>query len=143
MKYVSGILTASLACAPLSTSGFVVKPALHSTLPAARPLMSKVEPMDHLTELSEVDEFCVENVAEFCLNESCDLEEYEALINQLQDQRDIMMEHVEKLDSLLGRLKGVQSEVDAGGDKSADDLQSRVNAKLGLEKIWGESVQSP
>mmetsp|Transcript_44254 Transcript_44254/g.134762 ORF Transcript_44254/g.134762 Transcript_44254/m.134762 type:complete len:111 (-) Transcript_44254:340-672(-) len=81
--------------------------------------------------------------AQFCLNESCDLEEYEALINQLQDQRDIMMEHVEKLDSLLGRLKGVQSEVDAGGDKSADDLQSRVNAKLGLEKIWGESVQSP
>mmetsp|Transcript_44254 Transcript_44254/g.134763 ORF Transcript_44254/g.134763 Transcript_44254/m.134763 type:complete len:88 (-) Transcript_44254:685-948(-) len=66
MKYISGILTASLACAPLSTSGFVVRPALHSTLPAARPLMSKVEPMDHLTELSEVDEFCVENVAEVC-----------------------------------------------------------------------------
>ena len=37
-------------------------------------------------ELSPVDEMCIENVAEYCLHESCDIEEYEALINQLEVQ---------------------------------------------------------
>uniref|UniRef100_A0A7R9W5N0 Uncharacterized protein n=1 Tax=Pseudictyota dubia TaxID=2749911 RepID=A0A7R9W5N0_9STRA len=136
MKYLSGILA---ACAPLTSSGFVVRPALHTTFAVQ---MSKVETLDHLHELSEVDEFCVENVAEFCLNSSCDVEEYEALINQLQEQRDIMAEHVEKLDSLLGRLKGVESEVSVDGSKSADEMQAAINTKLGLGS-WAESVQSP
>ena len=39
------------------------------------------------TELSPIDEICIENVAEFCLHESCDIEEYEALINQLEEQK--------------------------------------------------------
>ena len=42
----------------------------------------------HPPELNPIDEMCVENVAEFCLHEQCDVEEYEALVNQLQEQRE-------------------------------------------------------
>ena len=42
----------------------------------------------HPPELNPIDEMCLENVAEFCLHEQCDVEEYEALVNQLQEQRE-------------------------------------------------------
>lgn len=48
---------------------------------------------------------CIENVAEFCLHESCDVEEYEALINQLEDQKAHFIRHVADVESLLSRLK--------------------------------------
>lgn len=57
------------------------------------------------TELSPTDEMCIENVAEFCLHESCDVEEYEALINQLEDQKAHFIRHVANVESLLSRLK--------------------------------------
>uniref|UniRef100_A0A7S1Z6J5 Uncharacterized protein n=1 Tax=Trieres chinensis TaxID=1514140 RepID=A0A7S1Z6J5_TRICV len=81
-------------------NGFVVRPvSVH------RPLSSPTSPLYSKEELSVVDEMCIENVAEFCLNESCDIEEYEALINQLQDQRDLISEHVSKIDGLLAKLR--------------------------------------
>uniref|UniRef100_A0A7S1Z6Z4 Uncharacterized protein n=1 Tax=Trieres chinensis TaxID=1514140 RepID=A0A7S1Z6Z4_TRICV len=81
-------------------SGFVVRPGSVHPTPSllVAPLRSRVE-------LSNVDEMCIENVAEFCLTESCELEEYEALINQLQDQRDLISEHVSKIDGLLAKLR--------------------------------------
>ena len=48
---------------------------------------------------------CIENVAEFCLHESCDIEEYEALINQLEDQKAHFIRHVANVESLIGRLR--------------------------------------
>jgi len=57
------------------------------------------------TELSPVDEMCIENVAEFCLHESCDIEEYEALINQLEEQKQHFIEHVANVEELLSRLQ--------------------------------------
>jgi hypothetical protein len=56
----------------------------------------------------------IENVAEIRLQTDelaimawdCDLEEHEALVNQLQDQRDILAEHVAYIDSILSKLKG-------------------------------------
>ena len=59
----------------------------------------------HAPELNPIDEMCMENVAEFCLHEQCDVEEYEALINQLEDQRDYMMNHLAKVETLLRHLK--------------------------------------
>lgn len=56
-------------------------------------------------ELSAIDEMCIENVAEYCLYETCDVEEYEALINQLEEQRDHFIRHVANVESLLHRLK--------------------------------------
>lgn len=57
------------------------------------------------SELSPIDEMCIENVAEFCLHESCDIEEYEALINQLEEQKTHFIKHVANVESLLVRLK--------------------------------------
>ena len=59
----------------------------------------------HAPELNPIDEMCVENVAEFCLHEQCDVEEYEALINQLEDQRDYMINHLANVETLLRHLK--------------------------------------
>jgi len=58
-----------------------------------------------MTELSPIEEMCIENVAEFCLHESCDIEEYEALVNQLEEQRDHFIRHVANVESLLQRLQ--------------------------------------
>lgn len=57
------------------------------------------------SELSPIDEICIENVAEFCLHESCDIEEYEALINQLEEQKSHFIRHVANVELLLCRLK--------------------------------------
>ena len=55
------------------------------------------------TELSPIDEICIENVAEFCLHESCDVEEYEALINQLEEQKSHFIRHTANVELLLSR----------------------------------------
>ena len=66
----------------------------------------------HQSKLSEMEEICIENVAEFCLNASnkidqgCDLEEYTALVNQLMDQREQLSKHVDYIDGLLAKLQG-------------------------------------
>jgi hypothetical protein len=44
--------------------------------PSSSPVLSSKE------KLSDIDEMCIENVAEFCLEAECDIEEYEALVNQ-------------------------------------------------------------
>ena len=64
-------------------------------------------------KLNDVDEMCIENVAELCLkadmmalSEECDLDEQEALVNQLEDQKTIMEAQANRIDHLLQRLKG-------------------------------------
>eukprot|EP00571_Detonula_confervacea_P014252 CAMPEP_0172300022 /NCGR_PEP_ID=MMETSP1058-20130122/2201_1 /TAXON_ID=83371 /ORGANISM="Detonula confervacea, Strain CCMP 353" /LENGTH=128 /DNA_ID=CAMNT_0013009677 /DNA_START=44 /DNA_END=430 /DNA_ORIENTATION=+ len=64
-----------------------------------------MQPLNSAAELSPVDEMCIENVAEFCLHESCDIEEYEALINQLEEQKMHFITHVANVEVLLQRLK--------------------------------------
>ena len=51
----------------------------------------------HPRQLSEIDLMALENVAEFCLSvdsmvEECDLDEHEALVNQLSEQRNILLQ---------------------------------------------------
>ncbi|KAL7532325.1 hypothetical protein ACHAWF_004095 [Thalassiosira exigua] len=66
---------------------------------------SAVKPLRTAAELTPVDEMCIENVAEFCLHETCDVEEYEALINQLEEQKSHFIRHVANVENLLTRLK--------------------------------------
>lgn len=72
-----------------------------------RPLEQKLQQ----SKLSEIDELCIENVAEFCLkadnkiNEGCDVDEYQALVNQLLDQRQQLSKHVDYIDELLAKLE--------------------------------------
>jgi hypothetical protein len=69
-----------------------------------------------MQRLSEIDEMCIENMAEYCLKAEnalsangnggeCDVEEYQALVNQLRDQRAILASHVDYVDSLLLKLQ--------------------------------------
>lgn len=62
----------------------------------------------HSVPLNQVDEMCIENVAEFCLEDAlaCDVEEFEALVNQLQEQRTYHASQVQLLDELLEKLSG-------------------------------------
>mmetsp|Transcript_30249 Transcript_30249/g.54775 ORF Transcript_30249/g.54775 Transcript_30249/m.54775 type:complete len:129 (+) Transcript_30249:163-549(+) len=97
MKASSNNLKAALIFAGLSTVA-----AFQVARPSPRHVM---QPLNNSAELSPVDEMCIENVAEFCLNDSCDIEEYEALINQLEEQKTHFITHVAKVESLLARLK--------------------------------------
>ena len=56
--------------------------------------------------LNQVDEMCIEDVADFCLEEAmeCDVEEFEALINQLTQQRAYHASQVALIDDLLVKL---------------------------------------
>ena len=72
-------------------------------------------------KLNDMDLMAIENVAEICLRgdevamgAECDLEEHAALVNQLEDQRAILAEHVLYIDSILERLKGGVVNGDAG-----------------------------
>jgi hypothetical protein len=65
----------------------------------------------HRQQLNDVDLMCIENVADLCTQadsalEECDLEQYEALTNQLKDQRAIMQTHLDKIDGILAQLAG-------------------------------------
>ena len=60
--------------------------------------------------LNEIDEMCIENVANLCLTDlECDLEEYDALLNSLEEQRDLHQERVEALNRVLDQLRGHES----------------------------------
>jgi hypothetical protein len=68
----------------------------------------------YVEKMSDMDLMCIENVASLCTAadsalEGCDLEEYEALTNQLNDQRAIMQKHLDKIDGILARLADGES----------------------------------
>jgi hypothetical protein len=64
--------------------------------------------VDHL---GEVDELCVENAARYCLENDlatdCDVNEHEALISTLRQQREYHLHHVHTLNGLLVQLPNV------------------------------------
>lgn len=68
--------------------------------------------MQTVPKLNDIDLMSVENVAELCLQAEgalvadCDLEEHEALVNQLEAQRDLLLNQVAYLNDLLDRLAG-------------------------------------
>jgi hypothetical protein len=102
-------------------------------------------------KLSDIDEMCVENVAQLCLetDEDCDVEEYTALINQLQDQKEFHLgddEMVDRIDHLVHDLKAHDHKLSAidemcienvalgclegGGNIEGDDDDSSAAAVL-------------
>ncbi len=97
MKIASAVCFACLSGA----AAFQANPRHHPILrlDVVMPLLMSA------TELSPINEMCIENVAEFCLYESCDIEEYEALINQLEEQKNHFIKHIATVESLLIRLK--------------------------------------
>jgi len=63
-------------------------------------------------KLNDVDLMAIENVAELCLDaenaiqDECDLDQHDALVNRLQAQRDLMLDQVGYINDLLHRLQG-------------------------------------
>mmetsp|Transcript_30816 Transcript_30816/g.73416 ORF Transcript_30816/g.73416 Transcript_30816/m.73416 type:complete len:119 (+) Transcript_30816:343-699(+) len=94
------LLLASVV-APSSAFTASIRPARRPNLVAAA-----------AAELNQIDEMCIENVAEFCLEEQCDVEEYEALINQLEEQHVYFEKHVRRVEGLLFDLKHRNDEED-------------------------------
>jgi hypothetical protein len=93
----------------LFTFGSAFTPLHSQSRRSCSPTLSSVN------ELSNVDEMCIENAALLCTRtdsvldsavEGCDIEEFEALKNQLTDQRSILATHLEKIEKLLARLDG-------------------------------------
>jgi len=69
--------------------------------------------------LNEIDEMCVENAANYCLNAGlnapgsggeCDVEEYDALMTTLQEQHEYHLEQVQTINKLLAGLRGETSD---------------------------------
>jgi hypothetical protein len=76
--------------------------------------------------LDVIDEMCIENVAEYCLEEQCEVEEKLALINQLTDQRDLMTDAAERVDSLINRLKNDSTVINKEEKKKLDSIIQAV-----------------
>ena len=111
MGFVSFIRPCALALIIGSTKAFHINPSLgYSRI--ANCANGAAARFGH--KLSDVDLMAIENVAELCLqaesanleDNECDLDEREALINQLTEQREILLDQVEYMDTLLGRLQG-------------------------------------
>ena len=68
--------------------------------------------LESVPKMNDVDLMAIENVAELCLQteeaiqDGCDLDQYDALANQLQAQRAMLLDQVEYIDDLLNRLQG-------------------------------------
>uniref|UniRef100_A0A7S3DQ72 Uncharacterized protein n=1 Tax=Entomoneis paludosa TaxID=265537 RepID=A0A7S3DQ72_9STRA len=96
--------------------------------PSAR-LSVRASTADHLTDL---DEMCIENQVSLCGELDCDLEEYEALINRIEDQRDYHAAHVASLEALLFQLRGHDRV------EEIDELRTSIDKALHMEKIIKE-----
>jgi len=68
-----------------------------------------------MMKLNDIDLMAIKNVAEMCLHSEdfspstegdCDLEEHEALVNQLREQRNILAAQVKEINELISELKG-------------------------------------
>jgi hypothetical protein len=88
-------------------------------VPPLRPIPSTAMDFTLLYQpaLNEVDEMCIENVADLCTRadavlsqNECDLDENEALINQLTNQRELLMRRVDVIDQYLSRLRNADND---------------------------------
>ncbi|KAL7523047.1 hypothetical protein ACHAWF_000340 [Thalassiosira exigua] len=123
---------AALVFAGTAANAFQLSPSSHRVLRRTEPLHVSAE------ELSPIDEMCIENVAEYCLQEQCDVEEYEALVNQLEEQQRHFERHVAKVKVLLAQLKNSNhpdhdpEEVRGVIDESKEALANGAGESLGL-----------
>ena len=114
-------------------SVFVLSTLIATTsVQAFAPIMTKAPTATTLFNtppLNQVDEMCIENVAQFCLQydhnsagpDECDVEEFQALVNQLTDQRAYHVSQTALIDDLLQQLQS------AAGSANADEEVVKVN----------------
>jgi len=106
--------------------------------PQPRPLLSPVVASTAGDPLSDIDEMCLENMAQLCadndnaVDSQCDVDDYEALVNRLEDQRRYHAEHVAHLDQVLEELTS------QGGpprsEHDVDQLRASIQRALHMEE---------
>eukprot|EP00529_Nitzschia_sp_RCC80_P036434 CAMPEP_0113476834 /NCGR_PEP_ID=MMETSP0014_2-20120614/19882_1 /TAXON_ID=2857 /ORGANISM="Nitzschia sp." /LENGTH=197 /DNA_ID=CAMNT_0000369881 /DNA_START=119 /DNA_END=712 /DNA_ORIENTATION=- /assembly_acc=CAM_ASM_000159 len=121
MRYSYVLSAIFVASSSSMADAFVVKtPTSTAAASSLTPLLSassststssSAVASDHL---SEIDELCIENAARYCLENDlaaseCDLEEYEALVSTLKQQREFHLEHTHTLNDLLTQLPDVNA----------------------------------
>jgi len=84
-------------------------------------------------QLSEIDSMCILNTAEFCLDNECLVDDVSALLNQLQDQRDILTKQLDTLNNFLVKM-GVENE------KEQRDVGLLKGFMKGIANIFGNPV---
>jgi hypothetical protein len=97
--------------------------AIFSIVRAGADFFSSNEP-----SLDEIDEFCIENVAELCMRANAivtlggesNLDKRDALVHQLENQRSALLARVELIDYYLQRLAGDE----AVGEHSEDAVSN-------------------
>lgn len=78
-------------------------------------------------QLSEIDSMCVMNTAVYCSEGECTVDEIEALINQLKDQRDIFKMRMKKMDIMLNELEHANH---IGDERDVDFLRKTMLGKF-------------
>lgn len=78
-------------------------------------------------QLSEIDSMCVMNTAVYCSEGECTVDEIDALINQLKDQRDIFKMRMKKMDIMLNELDQANH---VGDERDVDFLRKTMLGKF-------------
>lgn len=81
------------------------------TIGLSKPATTSLEMSDGKEKLNEIDTMCIMNAAIFCAEEEdeCELDQVEAIVNQLNDQSEILQEELttlEDIDKNLSKFKG-------------------------------------
>ena len=79
------------------------------------------------TLLSNIDRECILNTGTYCLENGCDLDDIEALINQLQDQHDLWKDKLDDLEEQLHILENANQEHDRNVDFLTDTIRKLSN----------------
>jgi len=88
----------------VSTNAFVVRPPSETVKTRAQLLASRL--YANKDPLNDMEAMILMNVADFCLKEDeCSLEDKDALIQTLKEQRALMAHNMDNLDALLKRLR--------------------------------------
>jgi hypothetical protein len=82
--------------------------------------------------LNDIDTMCIMNIAEFCASEECSLDDREALIARIEEQRDLHTGIVNDLDEALRHLNS--SEQAMPGDSNVASLMESVQRALQPEQ---------
>jgi len=61
------------------------------------------------TKLNDIDTMCIMNIAEYCSSEECSLDDREALLARVEEQRDILSAQVDDMNTIIDHIKGPQA----------------------------------
>ena len=110
-----------------SASGFASHQSLVHSNNAAIGYPKSETALHSKTLLSNIDRECILNTGQFCLENGCDLDDIDALINQLQDQHDLWKDKLVDLEEQLHLLENANQQHDRNVDFLTDTIKKMSN----------------